>query len=79
LVWPALCRLQTTPKRLTNGRITVEDGPFTAANEVIGGYAIVDVPSNTDAIELAKRLLQVHADALGGGFEMSSEVRQIFA
>ena len=30
--------------RLSSGKVTVMDGPFTEAKEVIGGYAIFDVP-----------------------------------
>src|SRR5262245_10378146 len=31
--------------RLSGGKVTVMDGPFTEAKEVVGGYAIFDVPS----------------------------------
>ena len=29
---------------LSGGKITVTDGPFTEANEVVGGFAIIDSP-----------------------------------
>src|SRR4029077_10736780 len=35
--------------RLAKGRVTVIDGPFTEAKEVIGGFAIYDVPSLDEA------------------------------
>ena len=38
-----------------NGRRDVIDGPFTEAKEVIGGYAIVDLRSKEEAIELGSR------------------------
>jgi hypothetical protein len=31
--------------RLSGGKVTVTDGPFTEAKEVVGGYAMFDVPS----------------------------------
>jgi hypothetical protein len=38
-----------------NGRRDVIDGPFTEAKEVIGGYAIVDLRSKEEAVELGSR------------------------
>lgn len=46
--------------RLSNGKITVKDGPFTEAKEVIGGYAIFDVPSRQEALAWARRFLEAH-------------------
>ena len=46
--------------RLSNGKITVKDGPFSEAKEVIGGYAIFDVPSKTEALEWTRRFLEAH-------------------
>ena len=53
----------------SDGKITVTDGPFAEAKEVIGGYWIIQVRSREEAIEWAKR-----APALGDGI---IEVRQI--
>ena len=64
--------------RLSGGKVTVTDGPFTEAKELIGGYAIVDVRSKAEAIELGRRFLQMHADVLGPDYEIESEVRQMF-
>jgi hypothetical protein len=64
--------------RLSGGKVTVTDGPFTEAKEVIGGYAIVQVKSKAEAIELSRRFLQVHADVLGPSYQAESEVRQFF-
>ena len=57
--------------RISNGKITVTDGPFTEAKEVIAGYAIIQVKSKAEAIEQAKRFLQV----VGEG---ESEVREMY-
>ena len=35
------------------------DGPFAETKELIAGYAIVEAESKAEAIELAKRFLQV--------------------
>lgn len=54
---------------------TVVDGPFTEANEVIGGYWILEVRSLEEALEWAKRIpfgTEVHP-----GHEVEVEVRRI--
>jgi len=45
--------------RISGGKVTVNDGPFTEAKEFIGGYAMVQVKSKEEAIEWAKRFLNV--------------------
>jgi hypothetical protein len=45
--------------RISGGKFTLTDGPFTETKELIAGYAIVQAKSKTDAIELAKRFLKV--------------------
>jgi hypothetical protein len=37
------------------GKPKVQDGPFTEAKEVVGGYWLIDVRSKEEAIEWAKR------------------------
>jgi hypothetical protein len=61
---------------LVDGSIKAVDGPFTEAKELIGGYAVVEVRSKAEAIELAKRLMQIHKDHWPG-WEGSCEVRQL--
>lgn len=48
--------------RLSNGRITVTDGPFTEAKELVGGFAIIQAKSKAEAVELTKRFLEVAGD-----------------
>jgi hypothetical protein len=43
----------------TDGKITLTDGPFTEAKEAILSFALVDVRSKEEAIELARRFWQV--------------------
>ena len=38
------------------------DGPFAEAKEVIGGYALMQYASKAEAIEAAKRFLEVAGD-----------------
>jgi hypothetical protein len=47
----------------TNGKVTVVDGPFAEAKEVIGGYAILRANSKEEVIELCRKFLAV----AGGG------------
>lgn len=56
--------------RISGGKFTVTDGPFTEAKELIAGYAIVQVKSKEEAIEHAKRFLTL----VGEG---ESEIRQM--
>jgi len=48
--------------RLANGKVSVTDGPFTEAKEVVGGFAILKADSREAAVELAKEFLQVAGD-----------------
>ena len=57
--------------RLSGGKVTVTDGPFTEAKEVVGGFAILRANSKAEAIQLAKDFLQV----VGEG---ECELRQIY-
>ncbi len=41
------------------GRAKVTDGPFTETKELVAGFAIVQVKSKADAIEVAKRFLRL--------------------
>ena len=61
--------------RLSKGRTSVSDGPFTETKEVIGGYAILETKTKEEAIEATKRFLHVHGDE----WEIECEVRQIEA
>ncbi|HEX3926805.1 MAG TPA: YciI family protein [Gemmatimonadales bacterium] len=44
------------------GKVTVTDGPFAEAKEVIGGYAIIEAATREQAIESTVRFMQLHAD-----------------
>ncbi|HSA54440.1 MAG TPA: YciI family protein [Gemmatimonadaceae bacterium] len=46
--------------RSRNGKLTVTDGPFTEAKEIVGGYALVEVRSRDEAMELATKFMELH-------------------
>jgi len=62
---------QSTHVRISKGELTVTDGPFTEAKEVVGGLAILEANSKEEAIKLAKNFLQVAGDG-------ECELRQLF-
>jgi len=57
--------------RLSNGRVTVTDGPFTESKELIAGFAILEAKSKEEAIEHAKNFLKVAGDG-------ETEIRQLY-
>ncbi|HET9818604.1 MAG TPA: YciI family protein [Rhodanobacteraceae bacterium] len=59
--------------RLSYGKQTVSDGPFTESKEVIGGYAMLRADSVEHALQLVKRFLDVHGDE----WEVECELRQV--
>jgi hypothetical protein len=60
--------------RLSGGKVTVIDGPFTEAKEVIGGYAQFELKSRQEAIEGAVRFMELHKQHWPG-WEGETEVR----
>ena len=42
--------------KFAGGKVTVVDGPFTEAKELVAGYWIIQVKSKEEAIEWAKRI-----------------------
>ena len=63
--------------RLSHGKVTVIDGPFTEAKEIIGGYAVFELKSKEEAIESAVRFMELHKEHWPG-WEGETEVRQVF-
>jgi hypothetical protein len=57
--------------RLSDGKITVTDGPFTEAKELVGGLAILQANSKAEAIEMARQFLRVAGDG-------ECELRQLY-
>jgi hypothetical protein len=63
--------------RLAGGRLTVSDGPFTEAKEVVGGSAVYAVGSRAEALEWAKRFMELHKEHWKG-WEGEVELRQMY-
>ena len=60
--------------RIANGRLSVIDGPYAEAKEVIGGYAVFELDNKEAAVASAVEFMQLHADYLPG-WEGTCEVR----
>ena len=45
-----------------DGKITVVDGPFTEAKELIGGWALLECRDKAEAIEWSRRFLSLAGD-----------------
>ena len=63
--------------RLSNGKITVTDGPFTETKEVIGGWAILNAATKEEAVRIGTEFMELHRKHWPG-FEGESEVRPMF-
>ena len=57
--------------RLSKGKVTVTDGPFTESKEIVGGFAILQADSKEQAIEHVRQFLHVAGDG-------ECELRQVF-
>jgi hypothetical protein len=62
--------------QLRNGKLKVVDGPFTETKELVGGYAIVDLESDEEALDMATKFMELHR-IHWPEFEGESEVRPI--
>jgi hypothetical protein len=64
--------------KLSGGKVSATDGPFTESKELIGGFAIANVASKEEALEMCRNFIDLHAQIMGPSYEMSCEVRQMF-
>jgi len=62
--------------RITENKLSVVDGPFVEAKEVIGGYAIFELPGKEEAVAAAVEFMQLHKDFMPG-WEGTCEVRAL--
>lgn len=62
--------------RLSGGKISVIDGPFTEAKEIIGGYAQFELNSREEAVQSAVKFMELHKQ-YWPGWEGETEVRQM--
>lgn len=64
--------------RSSGGKVTVTDGPFSEAKELIGGYAVFEAKSLDEAIEWTRRFMEVHREHWPA-WEGETEIRQVFS
>jgi hypothetical protein len=57
--------------KASNGKVTVTDGPYAEAKETIVSFALIDVRSKEEAIELSRRFWAIVKDGEG-------DIRQVF-
>jgi hypothetical protein len=55
----------------SGGRVTLTDGPFTESKEVIVSFALIEVRSEEEALELARRFWKMVGDGEG-------DIRRVF-
>ena len=67
------CKPSATGLRATRrgGAITIKDGPFAEAKEVVGGFAILECASKEEAIVWTRRFMEVAGDGTG-------EIRELY-
>lgn len=63
--------------RLSGGQVTVTDGPFAEAKEIIGGYAQFELKSKEEAIQGAVQFMELHKK-YWPGWEGETEVREMY-
>lgn len=62
--------------RVSGGKLTVVDGPFTETKEVVGGYAMIEAKTYEDAMALATKFMEIHR-VHWPQFEGACEVRPL--
>lgn len=65
-----------TRVRLSGGEISVTDGPFAEAREVVGGYALFEAATREEAVALARQFMELHRRHWPG-FEGETEMRTL--
>jgi hypothetical protein len=62
--------------RSSGGKLHVTDGPFAESKELVGGYALIDVKSKAEALDLARQFMELHR-VHWPAFEAECEVRPL--
>jgi len=58
-------------RKTKSSKVTITDGPFTEAKEVIGGFALINAANRAEAVAFAETYTQLFE-----GIEIEVEVRQ---
>jgi hypothetical protein len=67
---------KSTRVRVSKGKVTAVDGPFSEAKEVVGGFAVFELNSKQEAVDSALHFMEMHKK-FWPGWEGETEVRQI--
>jgi len=70
---------QAARVRLTSGKTSIFDGPFTESKEVIGGFFLLEAKDKAEAVEMTRKFVELHGKVLGKDFVLECEVRQVEA
>lgn len=62
---------------LANGKISVVDGPFTEAKEIIGGYSQVELPSKEAAVQSVLQFMEL-SKKYWPAWEGETEIREMY-
>ncbi|NGO72661.1 YciI family protein [Streptomyces boncukensis] len=57
----------------SGGKLSCTDGPFTETKEVVGGYSIVQAKDRAEALEWARRFMEIHPEE----WTVTAEIREI--
>ncbi len=68
---------ECTEVRLAGGKVTTTDGPYAEAKEIVGGYSVLEFRDHAEAVEEARRLVELHQQHWPG-WEGSVVVRRIW-
>ena len=63
--------------RVADSKLSLIDGPFVEAKEVVGGFAVFELRDKEEAIAMATEFMQLHKDLMPGWYG-TCEIR-IFA
>ncbi len=62
---------------IREGKLSITDGPFAEAKEVVGGFAIFELNSMKEALEGAEKFMELHRK-YWPGWEGVTEIRPMF-
>jgi hypothetical protein len=62
--------------RIEKGKLTISDGPFTEAKEVVGGWAIMQGSSKAEVLAVSRKFMELHQQ-YWPGWEGASELYEI--
>src|SRR5205809_2223075 len=62
--------------RVSGGKLTVTDGPFAEAKEVVGGYAVLEAKSREEALAAARTFMRLHQQHWPG-WQGECEIREL--